>query len=69
MINFNIDIFSRSFAEANFMMHLSSNMINIVVNHGKSDKYRKYGNYRKSNSRIGNKFISLKATVPLHILY
>lgn len=47
-------------------MHLSTNMMNIVINHRQCDAYWYYRNNRKSDSRIGHKTIGFNTTFQVH---
>jgi hypothetical protein len=61
--DFRPDIFSGSLAEGNLGVHLSADVVNIVVDHWQGHTYGKHGDNAEGNSRVGDKSVSFDPTL------
>ena len=65
-LNLSPDILGWTFAEDDFVVHLSSDMMDVVVDHGKGNAYRENGYDREGDCRIGNKAVSFDSVFKIH---
>ena len=68
VVDFDVDILSGSLAEADLVVHLTTHMVHVVVDHGEGDENRKNCHNREGNCRVGNEFVGLQTAVLLHHL-
>jgi hypothetical protein len=66
VVDFNVDVLSGALAEVNLVLHLPSDMVNIIIDHWQGNYNGQHGNNTEGNSGIGNKFVGLDTAVGLH---
>ena len=60
------DVLGRSFAERDLLIHVSSDLVDVVVHHRQGDAYRQHGNDGESDGRVGDEAVRLDPVLEIH---
>ena len=60
------NVFGGAFAEGELVVHLATDVADVVVDHRQGDDDRQDGNDRKRDCRVGHELVGLHAAIGLH---